>query len=191
MDGDRRFEAGERLFFALFPPPEAQERITALAETVRRNCGWTGRVLAPQRLHVTLAWLGDHDRAPTGLVNAAREAGRVVRRHGFEMVFDRVAGSTSLVLLGDEGLNELRSFRADLADAMSEVGLGPFARAPFKPHMTLLYDDCRLRETPVEPIAWIATELVLVLSRVGRTQHIPLARWPLGDLGEGTARLRA
>ena len=48
-----------------------------------------------------------------------------------------------------------------------------------KPHMTMLYDERIINQHAVETVRWTASEFVLVLSHLGKTQHELLARWPL------------
>ncbi|MEP6720716.1 MAG: hypothetical protein ABJA77_04680 [Variovorax sp.] len=49
------------------------------------------------------------------------------------------------------------------------------------PHLSLLYDEQAIPEHDVEPIAWIAREVVLVHSAIDQRKqtHETLARWPL------------
>jgi 2'-5' RNA ligase len=49
----------------------------------------------------------------------------------------------------------------------------------FTPHITLLYDDKNVVETPIDPINCAADEVVLVHSLLGQTRHIPLGRWKM------------
>lgn len=78
--------------------------------------------------------------------------------------------------------------------AMSEAGFRDSVSPQFHPHITLLYGDHDLPEQPVEPISWIARELVLVHSLHGQTMYQPKGRWllrdgapvePLNDYGVG------
>jgi 2'-5' RNA ligase len=49
----------------------------------------------------------------------------------------------------------------------------------FTPHVTLLYDRRCIDEQPIEPVGWTVREFALVLSLIGKTQHVPLGRWQL------------
>jgi 2'-5' RNA ligase len=81
------------------------------------------------------------------------------------------------VLRSQAGSESLIAFQQALGAAMLRAGLRP--DRSFTPHVTLLYDDALVTETPIEPIRWTVGELVLVHSLLGQTRHIPLARWPL------------
>jgi 2'-5' RNA ligase len=50
----------------------------------------------------------------------------------------------------------------------------------FEPHVTLAHDGAAVPFEPVPPIAWTARGFVPVHSLLGRTRHIPLARWEFG-----------
>jgi 2'-5' RNA ligase len=49
----------------------------------------------------------------------------------------------------------------------------------FTPHLTLSYDNCRIKERFVQPISWTVREFKLVLSLVGETKYDFLGRWQL------------
>ena len=42
-----------------------------------------------------------------------------------------------------------------------------------------LFDKIRVKPFATEPISWTVCEFVLVHSRLGKTEHIHLGRWPL------------
>ena len=100
----------------------------------------------------------------------------------FEVSFDRTAsfqgrsGSRPFVLIGDDGLGRLQSFRRMLGAALTRRGLRRVANTNFTPHVTLLYDARSVEEYPIWPIFWTVTEFVLIHSKKG---HDYLARWSL------------
>ena len=105
-----------------------------------------------------------------------------MRIEPFEVSFDRTAsfrgkrGSRPFVLVGDQGLQRLMSFREMLGAAILRRGLRRVAQSNFTPHVTLLYDISSVEEFPIEPISWTVNEVVLIRSLRG---HECLARWPL------------
>lgn len=105
-----------------------------------------------------------------------------VRTEPFEVAFDRTAsfrgrpGNCPFVLIGEQGLRRLQSFRQTLGAAMARRGLRRLANTNFTPHVTLLYDARSVDEYPIEPIGWMVREFVLVRSLNG---HAHLVRWPL------------
>ena len=172
----------DRLFFAILPDPAAAASIASLAQRLRGEHGLKGKPLPAERLHVTLHFLGDHPGLPRDLVARAGEAAATVDMPPFEIRFDR-AGSFSrprhlpFVLRGSDGVAGLAAFHQMLGATLRKAGLPLGPPASFTPHVTLLYDDRRVAEQPVEPIVWTAREFVLVDSLIGQGVHRPLARW--------------
>jgi 2'-5' RNA ligase len=170
------------LFFSIFPDHAAAVRIANTAEHFRRAHGLKGSPLLTDRFHVTVQGLGNYDGLPRSLVAKAIEAGAAVTSTPFEVAFDRVtsfAGSDVLVLCGGDGVDGIVMFHHALGVAMRKSGLS--AGSQFTPHITLLYDGCRIEEQFIEPIRWTVRDFVLVHSLRGRTKHIPLERWRLGE----------
>jgi len=165
-----------RLFFALLPPP-------VLARQVAAAAGWfdaAGRALPAERLHLTLFVLDDRPVRPRALVAAMQAIGGAVRCAPVPVTLDRASGSRRSVALRPAhrhpGLHQLHRTIADLAGAHR---VPPRAGYSFAPHMTLGYREGEPFSQPVAPVGWLANELVLVDSQVGRTRHEVLGRWPL------------
>ena len=168
-----------RLFLAVVPDAETAAWIYRLAEALRQAHKFDGRITAAARLHVSLFSLGG---LPEHFVRMACEAAAEIRVPPFEVSFDRSAsfrgkaGNRPFVLVGDHGLDRLKSFRRTLGVAMARKGLKHLAKRDFTPHITLLYAERCVEEHPVEPICWTVNEIVLIHSKQG---HAHLARWPL------------
>lgn len=165
------------LFFALRPTPEAAERIIELATRLRGEHGLTGKLLTPERLHVTLRAMVD-DEANVEL--ATRAAASLVHE-GFDVSFDRAMsfpGSGAFVLRSSDNLPALAAFRRRLNLAMGDTESQAARSAT--PHLTLLYDrKLSIVEHPIEPIGWHAAGFALVRSHVGQSRHETLGAWPL------------
>jgi 2'-5' RNA ligase len=175
----------DRVFLALFPDVDVAMH---MARTSRHLCvehGLKGKPLATERFHVTLHHLGDYVGLPRDVVAAAGEAAATVAFPPFDIVFDRAVSfigrsrSRPFVLRGGDGVATLITFQKALGLAITKAGLGRWVTPHYTPHVTLLYDDRRLPEQTVETIGWTAQEFVLVHSLLGRTRHVPLARWQL------------
>ncbi|MFG3592596.1 2'-5' RNA ligase family protein [Bradyrhizobium sp. RDI18] len=168
-----------RLFLAALPDAGTAARIHRLASVLRRAHCFNGKLIAPDRLHVSLFSL---DGLPERQLCAACEAATELRTEPFEVSFDRTAsfrggpGNRPFVLIGEKGLCRLQSFRQMLGAAMARRGLRRLANTNFTPHVTLLYDARSVDEYPIEPVGWTVTEFVLVHSQRG---HRHLARWCL------------
>ena len=171
--------SGARLFLATVPEAAAAERIHRLAGVLKRAHKFDGKLIAPERLHISLFFIGDMSER---FVRAASEAAKQVRTEPFEVSFDRTAsfrgrpGNRPFVLVGESGLRRLESFRRMLGVALMRSGLRRVANTNFTPHVTLLYDARSVDEHPIQPIVWEVTEFVLICSKKG---HDYLERWPL------------
>ena len=168
-----------RLFLAAVPDASTAERIHRLAGVLKRAHKFDGKLIAPERLHISLFFLGGLAECH---VRAAREAAAELRTGPFEVSFDRTVsfrgrpGNRPFVLIGENGLRRLESFRRMLGAALTRSGLRRAANTTFTPHVTLLYDARGADEYPIQPISWTVTEFVLIQSMKG---HDYLARWPL------------
>ncbi|XIA62535.1 2'-5' RNA ligase family protein [Bradyrhizobium sp. TZ2] len=168
-----------RLFLAAVPDAGTAERIYRLAVVLKRAHRFDGKLIAPQRLHISLFFLGG---LPERSIHAACEAAADLRAARFAVSFDRTAsfrgrpGNRPFVLIGEEGLGRLQSFRRMLGAALTRKGLRRVANTNFTPHVTLLYDARGVEEHPIEPIFWTVTEFVLIDSMKG---HDYRARWSL------------
>ena len=169
-----------RLFLAALPDTAAALRISRLAASLKRAHGLSGKLIALDRLHVSLFFLG---RLPGDASCTARAEDGELPIAPFEVRFDRTAsfrgrlGNRPFVLIGGDGLNELKSFRRRLATWLAGNGFKRLAKTNFEPHVTLLYDARTIDEYPLaEPVCWTVREIVLIQSRRG---HTYLARWRL------------
>lgn len=178
-------EPTDRLFFALMPDEITARRIARQAEELRRRHDLRGAALRSERFHITLIHVGDYAGLPKGVVDDCNRVGAATISGPLPVSFDHVqsfAGSRTgrpLVLLGGDGLQGLKTFRADLFERLRRVGVRPKSGADFNPHVTLLYDSRGVDEQPVEPITWQADELLLIHSELRRTKYNTLGRWPL------------
>ena len=175
---DRNTSSG-RLFLAAVPDADTARRIYRLAVALKRAHGFDGKIIEPERLHVSLFFLGE---LPELAVRIAREAAAEIRTSPFDVLFDRSVtfrgkpGNQPFVLTGNDGLDRLKSFRRTLGLAMASNGLRFLAKKDFTPHVTLMYAERDVEEHPIEPIGWTVNEFVLIHSMHG---HVHLGRWPL------------
>ena len=77
---------------------------------LKRAHKFDGKLIAPERLHISLFFIGDMSER---FVRAASEAAKQVRTEPFEVSFDRTAsfrgrpGNRPFVLVGESGLRRL------------------------------------------------------------------------------------
>jgi len=169
------------LFFALVPSAEDAQRIAQVAKTLRAEHGLTGKLLQPERLHVTLRDLGGYEKGvPDDVVAAAKAAAAAVSMPCIDVAFDRLLhfpASRAVVLRSGTPNAPLAALAQTLGLAVREAGIT--TKASGTAHMTLMYDERGVPECSIEPVGWTATEFVLIHSLVGKTEHLVLGRWPL------------
>jgi 2'-5' RNA ligase len=170
-----------RLFFGLQPPAPVLASLRAAAAQLQADGGPGGRSLPPEKLHLTLAFLGDFD--DEGALRRALEAGAQVEASGFDFTLDQATswGARQPLWVFTGVAAPFADLHASLLRCLHAQGLhaDDEARA-FVPHVTWLRNARqRLARTAIAPIAWPARDFVLYDSREG--QYDVLARWPLGD----------
>ena len=172
-----------RLFFAAFPDARAAQELSRLAYRLREVHGLQGTPLSPERLHVTLHFLGDYHAIPESLIDSARSAAKLVKLLPFKVVFDRVtsfdAGShrRPVVLVASEGMSKLSELHETLRSARHDLGVGSADADTdriYVPHLTLLYDSQRLEVSLSDPIEWTVSEFFLIQSLIGQSKYVVL-----------------
>ena len=171
------------LFLAVLPEAHARPRIEGAAQQLHSRHGLKGKLLAPDRYHISLFSFGEHNGLPPRLVSEVMTAAAAIEASPFDVAFDRAVSfyggkQRPLVLCGGDGVAKLIALQRVIDAAMQRARLGR-TKQPFVPHVTLLYDRQGIDEQPVERIGWTVTEFVLIHSLLGRSQYIPLGRWPL------------
>lgn len=175
----------ESLFFALLPDPATAQRAFALGERLRAAHGLRGRALPPERLHVTVHYLGEYAGIPPRLLQQAHGAGQALASAPFELCFDRVAsfgnrtGARPLVLLGDAEPAALCQLREALQRQLGRHGLATRADAAYVPHLTLAYDEREVPPQPLPELRWTVATLSLIRSVQGQGRYLHEATWPL------------
>ncbi|WP_369976087.1 RNA 2',3'-cyclic phosphodiesterase [Xanthomonas bundabergensis] len=175
----------ESLFFAVLPDPATAQRAFALGERLRTAHGLRGRALPPERLHLTLHYLGEYAGIPPRLLQQAHAAGQALAAAPFELCFDRVLSfggrsrARPLVLQGDGEPAALRRLRETLQRQLARQGVATRAEAAYVPHITLAYDDCALPLQAVPELRWTVATLSLIRSVQGQGRYLHEASWPL------------
>ena len=165
-----------RVFFALWPDDATRAAISRATRAVVGASG--GRPIAKERLHLTVAFLGEL----TGeRLEAARGAAPVPVGE-FELVLDSVGlwpESKILWLAPSAPPEALIELEARLWDSLAARGFRAEERI-YRPHVTLAR-RARAVAAEIEPVRFAVRELALVESFPdARTVHYEvLERWPL------------
>lgn len=149
-----------RLFTALWPDDEVRRQLVAWQQAVAWSA--SARRVAPEKLHVTVNFLG---QVPRSSLPAIREAMRV-EASPVRLRFDRFE-----VWRGGIAVLEVGSVPAELVELhrlvsgrLEAAGFAMEAR-PYRPHVTLgRHAVGSAIERPTTSVDWNATEIVLVES---------------------------
>lgn len=171
-----------RVFFALWPPPEAARQLSAVADAFAKCAG--GRATNCAIVHLTLAFLGDVavERLPD-LERAARN----VRAEAFDLTLDQFGlwHHNRIFWAGCSAVPPaLVELTGALSAALQAVGLDVAdARRNFTPHVTLVRKVNAL-DAPLPPgqmLSWPCTKFVLVRSQLSASgaSYQTLAEFPL------------
>jgi len=165
-----------RVFFALWPDDATRSAMSRATRRAVQAC--SGRPIAKDRLHLTVAFLGD-------ITPARLELARTVPPIAvgpFELTLDAVGvwpESRTLWFAPMAPPDSLGELEAALWDGLVERGFRSEERI-YRPHVTLAR-RARPIEEEVLPVVWPVRDLALVESFTdGHSVHYEvLERWPL------------
>jgi 2'-5' RNA ligase len=172
-----------RLFFALGCPPELAEAIT----TWRSGLNLHGRPVATANLHLTLAFLGQQQRAR---VEELQGLAGGLRATAFDLHLDRLGRHRNglLYLAPSHTPEALLELVERLSSNLSSTAI-QLDNRPFRAHLSLL------RHCPLQPIVadpcfdWPVTRFSLFASEQNTrgTHYRPLHTWLLLRNGRGAS----
>jgi RNA 2',3'-cyclic 3'-phosphodiesterase len=136
LEGDERL----RLFVALRLPPDTVEQLVAWqAETFS-----AGRIVPPEHLHITLAFLGSTPASQlSALLAELRAAAGDARRPLLRVAHYRETRSVGMLALDDEGGHSIE-LALDVQTRLEELGVYRREHRSWLPHVTVL----RFRDRP-------------------------------------------
>lgn len=177
-----RIDATLRVFYALWPDAAARGALAGLAREIAQRCG--GRAATSEKLHVTLAFVGD---APIARIDALTAIGATAARDAapFALTLERSGGARAgeVAWLAPAAVPDaLAHLQAALVAGLDEHGFQTERRA-FRPHVTLARRCTRaLSRGPQAPISWDVTRLTLIVSEPSAQgpRYRELGAWQLG-----------
>ena len=178
MTADARADRA-RLFFALWPDAAVREALAAAARDAQTGCG--GRATAPDKLHMTLFFVGDIERSR---VETLKTLAGAIEGRPFELAISAVGywRHNRIVWAGSARCpSQLAALVADLQGKLSPAGMCTEDR-PFLPHVTLVRNARHPpRKKAIIPLVWSAHDFVLVESAPARggVSYEVISRWPL------------
>lgn len=171
-----------RSFLACWPGASVHTALYHRAAQMRDQVG--GRIIRPENLHVTLAFLGPLN---SHQLEAVRQCCAPLPRR-FEIELDRIGffRKGGIVWAGSRSPDpELSRFVEDLRDCLRRLGFRVENR-PFVPHITLLRKARRRpRSAAPQALHWLVDEYTLSASELGPdgARYSVLDRWStLGDV---------
>jgi RNA 2',3'-cyclic 3'-phosphodiesterase len=176
MNGDEAARESRRVFFALWPDDLTRSALSRATRRAVDGCG--GRPIAKERLHLTVAFLGEMTAEHLALARSVPP----IPVGEFELTLDAIGvwpESRILWLAPLAPPPALGSLTARLWDGLAERGFRPEERM-YRPHVTLARRASRPVDAVVEPVRWPVHDLALVESLPhGRNVHYEvLERWP-------------
>jgi RNA 2',3'-cyclic 3'-phosphodiesterase len=147
------------------------------AMQARTECG--GRAIAPDKIHLTLVFVGTVERAVTASLQSYAAA---LPLKSFELELTSLGywPHNRIIWAGTETCpHELGAVVAALSRGLAGLGIRGEDR-PYVPHVTLVrHARCAPQQLRMARLRWLARELVLVESVTDVSRYEVLARWPL------------
>jgi 2'-5' RNA ligase len=163
-----------RLFVAIELDDAVRALAAQAAEALTRS-GVVGRFELPDKLHVTVAFLGSAPESELPpLVVALRDASQACRP--FRLEFDRLGAFPSerrarVLWVGSKQPSaEFASCASGVRDAYVKLGFAFDSDA--QPHVTV----CRLKELPLKPLPSLAGHAALVVEGLTLFRSLPAGR---------------
>jgi len=173
------------VFLAIRPTAEASVQIQRVRHDLIGDGRFSGKLLLPEHLHVSLLAIGSYvGMLPPAVMLAAKTAAKAVSVAPFTVAFDRVvtfggnAGRRAIVLTGGDGVAGIIRLQKDLSTVMTKAGFGTRQTNHFTPHLTMMYADS-VSERSIQLISWMVKEFVLIDSLYGQSKHVVLGHWAL------------
>jgi 2'-5' RNA ligase len=164
------------VFFALWPDDATRSALSRATRGAVQSCG--GRPIAKERLHLTVAFLGDVAPARVELARAVPP----IPVGAFDLTLDAVGVWPESRILWFAPMappDPLGELEAALWDGLAPRGFRAEERI-YRPHVTLAR-RARPIEEEVAPVVWPVRDLALVESFKDRhnVHYEVLERWPL------------
>lgn len=172
------------LFVAILPPVELRQPIVRLRTSLMRKHRLAGYLTPETKFHITLCHFNDNPESMDRIIQCVSQA------------CERAAGSTTpfairlnevtsygggACVLVDQAENvELQAFHHSLLLEMANLQFTPRkSSGKISPHLTLLRDVTKIRAESIDPIGWMADEVVLV-RHVPREEYEIIGPWKFG-----------
>lgn len=166
----------QRLFFALWPDAKTRKTIAKLVQRVIPH--HQGKPVRTDNLHLTLAFLGNVNKAQRDCVETVAESLSITP---FSLCLEHlgVFPRAKVLWLGiKEQPDALIQLANDLAKGARDCGI-KLDETAFEPHVSLMRKTNQLHELEVEPIYWNINQFCLVqsISHVEGVEYQVVKSW--------------
>ncbi|MBV1775921.1 RNA 2',3'-cyclic phosphodiesterase [Burkholderiaceae bacterium DAT-1] len=147
-----------RIFLGIWPDENTRDALAQASQSVHQISG--GRIMAANRLHLTLAFLGEVDESRVGYIARQLEHLPVL---AMDMLLDQYGFFGNIGWLGCANPPDALMTQARLLRTALRLNGIQFDDKPFVPHVTLVRDAKRRDLVPLPPVAirWQSSEIVL------------------------------
>ncbi len=172
------------LFFAAFPDELTRGKFQTVADSLQVNDP-SIRLIAAQRWHVTLRFLGRHASISPEPADTLCRALQGIDADVFELVFDDLrsfghSAQPALALCCSTIPPRATALWTELGVRLDAAGLTNRASLPFDPHVTLARaKSAQATPSRIEPIRMRIDAFSLIDSLIGGESYRHIARWPL------------
>ncbi len=155
----------ERLFFALWPDDKIRQAINQLTQPTMQ--GIAGKIISPEKWHITLAFLGHIDKPTKACM---QQVAATVQANRFELSLDQLGHwpKSRILWLGTRQTSKvLVDLVTNLTTGLQHCGYHPDPR-PFQVHLTLMRKVNKIKkiQKSVTPIQWAVKDFCLVRSTI-------------------------
>ena len=159
-----------RLFYALWPDDDVREQLLALQSRVN------GRKVAPENLHMTLAFLGQQSRDLLPILGQAMDE---LSFNTMTLEIDRLGyfQKPQVAWVGPSiAPQALLDLQRALTDKLMQLNVPLKAVEGFKPHVTLARDATAPAVADAPSIVWRVRRMALIAStsKPGGVSYMPL-----------------
>lgn len=183
------------LFFAAFPDAAVLGEIRMLADSLKANDP-SIRMIAAERWHVTLRFLGGYAIISPEPANTACRAVQGIDADAFDLVFDGLRSfghpvQLALALCCSRIPPRAAALWTELGVCLDAAGLTNRAPLPFDPHITLARaKSAQASPSRIDPIRMRIDAFSLIDSLIGGASYRHIAHWPLDAGRDSTSQAR-
>lgn len=167
-------DSRRRLFFALWPNADTRNEVARLADAIELHRA--ARRIPPEKLHVTLAFMGD---TPPDRQACYEQAADALKGEPFTLILDHFGHfpKPRVFWMGPTEYPEVLGILVKkLVTALEACGFERESR-PYRPHVTLARKVNRRPSTETARVEWYCDTFCLVESAGGR--YTVLREWSL------------